>query len=137
MLAGEIPGHVYRRNGHPNSLLLAEKCRDLHGADEAAITASGMAAMALALLSQCRQGDHLIVSNQMYGRSLTLLGDEAARLGIRSTVVDTCDLAATAAAFTPATKMLVVETIANPLLRVANLQRLAEVAHARGDIARR
>jgi cystathionine beta-lyase/cystathionine gamma-synthase len=131
MLAGDVPGHVYRRDGHPNSVLLAEKCRQLHGAEEAAITASGMAALALALVSQCRQGDHVLISNQMYGRSMSLLGAEAARLGIGSTVVDTCDLAATAAAFTPATKMLVVETIANPLLRVADIAGLAKLAHAR------
>jgi O-acetylhomoserine/O-acetylserine sulfhydrylase-like pyridoxal-dependent enzyme len=100
MLAGDVPGHVYRRDGHPNSVLLAEKCRQLHVAEEAAITASGMAALALALVSQCRQGDHVVISNQMYGRSMSLLGAEAARLGIGSTVVDTCDLTATAAAFT-------------------------------------
>src|SRR5438270_11105539 len=76
MLAGELPGHVYRRDGHPNSELLAEKCRQLHAAPRAAITASGMGGLALALVSQCRQGDHVVIGNQMYGRSLLLLADE-------------------------------------------------------------
>jgi cystathionine beta-lyase/cystathionine gamma-synthase len=134
MLAGELPGHVYRRDGHPNSELLAEKCRQLHGAPRAAITASGMGALALALVSQCKQGDHVVVGNQMYGRSLLLLTDEARRLGIAATIVDTCDLEATAAACTPATKLLVVETITNPLLRVSDLRGLAELAHRRGAL---
>jgi cystathionine beta-lyase/cystathionine gamma-synthase len=118
--------------GHPNAELLAEKCRELHGAPRAAIAASGMGALALALVSQCRQGDHIVAGSQMYGRSLLLFNEEARRLGIETTTVDTCDSKATAAAFTSATKLLVVETITNPLLRVADLRELAELAHRRG-----
>ncbi len=134
MLAHEAPGHAYRRDGHPNAELLAEKCRQLHGAPQAAITNSGMGAMALAMVSQCRQGDHVVLSNQMYGRSLAILTEEAGRLGIESTVVDSSDHQATAASLKPTTKLLVVETIANPLLRVADLARLADIAHARRAI---
>jgi cystathionine beta-lyase/cystathionine gamma-synthase len=134
MLAGDAPGHVYRRDGHPNSELLAEKCRQLHGAPRAAIAASGMGALALALVSQCQQGDHIVIGNQLYGRSMLLLNDEARRLGIATTIVDTCDLEATAAAFTPATKLLVVETITNPLLRVSDIRGLAEIAHRSGGL---
>jgi cystathionine beta-lyase/cystathionine gamma-synthase len=132
MLAGKVPGHVYRRDGHPNAEILAEKCRQLHGAPRAAVTASGMGGLALALVSQCRQGDHVVLGNQMYGRSLLLLVEEAKRLGIAASVVDTCDLDATAAALKPATKLLVVETITNPLLRVSDLRALAEIAHRGG-----
>ena len=70
----------------------------------------------LALLSQ---RDDVVVSNRLYGQSLNLLTGEAPRLGIRCTVVDTCDLAATAAAVAPGTKLLVAETITNPTLRVS------------------
>jgi cystathionine beta-lyase/cystathionine gamma-synthase len=132
MLAGDLPGHVYRRDGHPNAELLAEKCRELHGAPRAAIASSGMGAMALALVSQCRQGDHIVAGNQMYGRSLLLLNEEARRLGIETTTVDTCDPKAVAAAFKPATKLLIVETITNPLLRVADIAKLGELAHRKG-----
>ena len=83
-----------RRDGHPNADMLAEKCRQLHGAEQAAITGSGMAALACSCLSQLEPGDHVVVSNQLYGRTLALLRGEAARLGITSTLVDTCDLAA-------------------------------------------
>jgi cystathionine beta-lyase/cystathionine gamma-synthase len=132
LLAGTLPGHVYSREGHPNAQLLAEKCCALHGAPRGAVVASGMAALATVLLAQGQQGDHLVVSEQLYGRSHALWVDEAARLGIASTVVDTTNLKATAAAFTDRTKLLLVETITNPLLRVSDLSGLAEIAHARG-----
>jgi cystathionine beta-lyase/cystathionine gamma-synthase len=132
VLAGESAGYVYSRDGHPNADLLAEKCRELHGAERAVVCGSGMSALAAAALSQLASGDHLIVSNQLYGRSSQLLTSELGRLGITGDLVDTCDLSATAAAFTPATRLVVVETITNPLLRVSDLAALAELAHARG-----
>jgi cystathionine beta-lyase/cystathionine gamma-synthase len=132
ILAGEQEGYVYSRDGHPNADQLAEKCRQLHGAARAAICSSGMAALSAALLAVVRQGDHLVVSNQLYGQSANLLTSEAARLGIEAAVADTCDLASTAAAFTPRTKLVVVETITNPLLRVCDIRALADLAHAKG-----
>lgn len=130
ILAGQLDGYVYQRDGHPNADALAEKVALLHGAERVAVTSSGMAAMSLAVLSQLQAGDHVIASNQIYGRNLQLLTEEAARLGITSTTVDTCDLAEVSAAVGPATRLIVVETIANPRLQVADLQRLAEIAHA-------
>ena len=132
LLSGESFGYVYSRDGHPNADLLAEKCREMHGAQRAAIAGTGMGALATAVLALLQYGDHLVVSKQLYGRSLQLFTTEWARLGVNSTVVDTCDLAATAAAFTPQSKLLIVETITNPLLRVSDLTVLAEIAHQRG-----
>ncbi|MBI3836852.1 MAG: aminotransferase class I/II-fold pyridoxal phosphate-dependent enzyme, partial [Planctomycetia bacterium] len=132
LLSGREQGYVYGRDAHPNADLLAEKCRQLHAAERAAITSSGMAALALVVLSQLEPSDHVVASNQLYGRTLCLLTGEAARLGIASSVVDTCDLAAVEGALTTRSKMVVVETISNPLLRVADLPALAELAHRRG-----
>lgn len=134
LLSGREDGYVYQRDRHPNADLLAKKCRDLHGAERAAVAPSGMSALALAMLSQLSAGDHIVVARQLYGKSLTLLTKESARFNISSTVVETCDLKATAAAITPRTKMIVVETIANPLLRVADLSGLAELAHRAGAL---
>lgn len=128
LLAGATAGYVYQRDGHPNADMLAEKCRELHGAERAAITSSGMAALAATVLSQLKQGDHLVVSNQLYGRSSLLLTQESGRFGISCSEVDTCSLSATEAALRPETRMIVVETIANPLLRVADIAGLAELA---------
>jgi cystathionine beta-lyase/cystathionine gamma-synthase len=131
MLGGQQAGYVYQRDGHPNADLLAEKCRQLHGADRAAVTASGMGALSAALLSQLRSGDHVVLSNRLYGKTLVLFGSEAARLGIDLSLVDTGDLPAVEAAVKTNTRLLLVETIANPLLQVADIASLAAIAHRR------
>ena len=132
ILAGQIEGYVYQQVRHPNADALAEKVALLHRAEEVAVTSSGMAAMSLALLSQLQAGDHVITSSQIYGPSLQLLTQEAARLGVSSTTVDTCDHSQVAAEIRPATKLVVVETIANPRLQVADVAGLAELVHAGG-----
>jgi len=132
LLAGELPGFVYSRDGHPNGAQVAARCAELHSAEQSTVTGSGMAALALALLSQLDAGDHVIASRALYGRSMRLFTLEAARLGITSSVVDTSDAAAVEASFTDRTRLVVVETISNPLLRVADIATLAEAAHARG-----
>jgi cystathionine beta-lyase/cystathionine gamma-synthase len=132
VLAGRLPGYVYQRDGHPNAYLLAEKCRLLHAAERAAITASGMGALAVAMLSQLSAGDHAVIGSRVYGKTLQLFGVEAKLLGIETTAVDTCDAAAVESAIKLNTRLLVAETIANPLLEVADIAALAEIAHRRG-----
>jgi cystathionine beta-lyase/cystathionine gamma-synthase len=132
LLSGRLPGYVYSRDGHPNADLLSEKCRELHAAEKACVTGTGMGALAAALLALLQAGDHVVVSDQLYGRSLLLFTSEAARLGISSTIVNACDLQATAAAFAPRTKLLIVETITNPTLRVPDIAALSRLAHDRG-----
>src|SRR5206468_1664047 len=92
LLGGRDVGYVYQRDGHPNALLLSNKLCELHAADRGAVTASGMAALAAALLSQLKAGDHAVVGSRVYGKTLALLVGEARRLGIEVTPVDTCDL---------------------------------------------
>ncbi len=132
ILGGSEPGFVYAREGHPNAVMLAEKCRELHGTDQAAITGTGMAAMALVFLSQLNPGDHLVVSNQLYGRTAKLFTEDAARWNLSHTVVDATDLDQVREAMTDKTRLLIVETISNPLLRVADLAALAQIAHQHG-----
>lgn len=132
LLAGDEPGYVYSRDGHPNGDLLAEKCRRLHGADRAVICGSGMSALAVAALALVEPGDHLLVSDQLYGRTTQLLVGEMSRLGVTNSVIDTCDLAAVERALTEKTRLVVVETITNPLLKVSDIRGLADLAHVRG-----
>jgi len=134
LLSGDSEGYVYVRDGHPNADLLAEKCRQLHSADRATICSSGMAALAAAALAHLSAGDEVVVSSQVYGRSLSLFSGELPRLGITATAVDTCDLHATRAACSKATKLLLVETITNPLLRVSDIAALAKVTHDAGAL---
>tara|TARA_B100000700_G_C15023385_1_gene846903 strand:- start:1255 stop:2454 length:1200 start_codon:yes stop_codon:yes gene_type:complete len=129
LLAGDLDGYVYQRDRHPNADLFAEACVDLHQADHAAITSSGMAAISLAVLSQLQAGDHVLVSNQLYGRTTLLLTSELTRLGIGHSLIDPCDLDVVRGAVTTETKMVIVETIANPLLRVVDIAGLADIAH--------
>ncbi len=130
-LLGEGGGYVYRRDGQPNADLLARKCGELHGAERAAVCASGMAALSTALLARLRAGDRAVISKRLYGRTMRLFGEEAARLGIETTAVDTCDFKAVAASLEEQPAILVVETISNPTLRVADISRLSEMCKAR------
>jgi len=127
--ADGLAGHVYQRDSQPNADLLAAKCSALHGAHRGVVTSSGMAALSVALLATLKAGDEVIVGSRVYGKTLALLRGEAARLGIETKVVDTLDLAAVEAAFSPKTRLLLVETIANPLLQVADLRAMADIAH--------
>lgn len=132
VLAGDKQGYVYARDGHPNADALAEACRSRHGADWAIVTPSGMASLAVALLSCARAGDHVIISSRLYGRSLKLLRDEAARLGIECSVADLCDLDAAGAALRDNSRLVVTETITNPTLRLSDIPRLGELIRGRG-----
>lgn len=134
LLAGELAGYVYSRDGHPNAHLLAEKCRALHQAERATVCSSGMAALALAAVSHLKAGDHVVIGNQLYGRSGQLFAGELTRLGVDCTSVDTCDLAATAAAMRANTRLVAAETITNPLLRVSDIAGLAQLAHGRSAL---
>lgn len=132
MLAGREHGYVYSRDKHPNGDLLAEKCRALHGADHALVCGSGMSAISAGALAVVSSGDHVVVSDQIYGRTLQLFLQELARYGVSATMIDTCDLTAVRAAIQPNTKLVVVETITNPLLRVSDVASLAEICRPRG-----
>jgi cystathionine beta-lyase/cystathionine gamma-synthase len=122
-------GYIYQRDAHPNADMLADKIRRLHDATWALVTGSGMQALSLAVLSELSANEHVVVSSQLYGRSLRLLTQQLPKLGIRTSVVDTFDVASVQAAIEPDTRWLVVETLTNPMLRIANLDRLARLAH--------
>ena len=129
LLGGEIEGFVYSRDGHPNAKWLEEKCNKLHHADSGLITGSGMAALSVIALAHLKSDDHIIVSKHLYGRTITLLSSEMERLKVRYSLIDTNDLEAATAACTEKTKLIIVETISNPLLHVSSIQKLATIAH--------
>jgi cystathionine beta-lyase/cystathionine gamma-synthase len=134
MLAGREAGYVYQRDGNPNAQALAEKLMQLHAAERGSITGSGMGALSAALLSQLQTGDQAVVGSRLYGKTLSLFVAEGRRLGIDVTAVDTCDASAVAAAIRPNTRLVLAETIANPLLEVADIAALAEIAHDKNTL---
>ncbi|MEM7310928.1 MAG: aminotransferase class I/II-fold pyridoxal phosphate-dependent enzyme [Planctomycetota bacterium] len=123
---------IYARETSPTVEAVEGKLAALEGAERALLFASGMAAMHALLLASLRAGDHVVSGLQLYGGSRGLLTELLPRFGVEETVVDIEDPGATAAAFRPETKLLLIESISNPTIAVADLPALAELAHARG-----
>lgn len=125
---GRAAGFTYAREGQPNAAVLAEKIDWLEGAKGGIITASGMAAVSAALLGVLTDGDHVVGGAHLYGRSLRLLRQELPRLGYSVSLADSGDVAAIAAALRPETRLILVETVSNPMLRVADIDAIAALA---------
>src|SRR4051794_21942429 len=132
ILAGDEAGYFYYRYGTPNHTLLERTVADLEGAAAAVAAASGMAALSATLLALLESGDHLLVDRHIYGGTYALVTTELPRLGIPCTFVDLEAPDALAAAVQPRTRLLLLETLTNPTLRVTDLPRLAAAAHERG-----
>ncbi len=129
---GTMPGYTYAREGHPNADVLAQKIDGLEGAQGGLVTGSGMAAVTAALMGVLKAGDHVLGGDQLYGRSLRLLTQDLPRFGISASMADPTDPAAFEAAIRPETKMILLEVVSNPTLRVADLPAIAAMAKARG-----
>lgn len=128
LYGGSEAGWVYARDGHPNAAQLAAKLAELEGAEAVLIGASGMSAEAAVALTLLGAGDHVALSDGLYGKSVALIGRELVRFGIAHTVFDATRPDDLLEAITPTTRLVFVETLSNPLLRVADLPGLAEVA---------
>ena len=129
---GRAQGYTYAREGHPNATLLAQKIDMLEGAEGGLITGSGMSAVTAAIMGLLGAGDHIIGADQLYGRSLRLMHQDLARFGIATTVVDPTDPAALRAAIRPETKMILIEVVSNPTLRIADMAGILAVAKEAG-----
>src|SRR5438445_402628 len=101
---------------------------------DAVAVGSGMAAIAVALMSEMNAGDHLVAAHDCYGTTITFLRDDLSRFGITSSIVDFQDLDTVRAALTDRTRILLCEICTNPLIRVPDLEALAEVAHQAGAL---
>jgi len=131
---GRVPGYTYAREGHPNADMLAEKIDWLEGGEDGLITGSGMAAIAAMFLGLLSRGDHVLAGDQLYGRSLRMLTQDLPRLGIETSFADAGDAAAMAAALRPNTRIILVEAVSNPTLRVADMTGIAELAAGSGAL---
>ncbi|MCT8328784.1 trans-sulfuration enzyme family protein [Albidovulum sediminis] len=129
---GRVKGFTYAREGHPNAEVLARKIDALEGAEGGLILGSGMAAVTAVLLGCLKAGDHVLGGDQLYGRSLRLMGTDLPRLGIATSLADPTDAAAFARAIRPETRMVLVELVSNPTLRVADIPGIAAICRNRG-----
>jgi len=128
----ERAGHIYSRISNPTVAVLEERIAALEGGVGAVATASGQAALHLAIATLMGAGAHIVSSKSLYGGSTNLFKLTLPRFGIETTFVDPRDPRAFADAIRPETRVVFTETIGNPGLEVADIPALAEVAHARG-----
>jgi O-acetylhomoserine (thiol)-lyase len=128
----ERAGHVYSRISNPTCAVLEERVAALEGGVGAIATASGQAALHLAITTIMGAGAHIVASRALYGGSHNLLDYTLPRFGIGTTFVDPRDLDAWRAAIRPETRLLFGETLGNPGLDVLDVPRVAELAHAHG-----
>jgi O-acetylhomoserine (thiol)-lyase len=125
-------GNVYSRISNPTVAALEERVAALEGGRAALAAATGRAAQMIALLTLARNGDHLVASRTLYGGTYSQMAVTFAQFGIDATFVDGADTDGFRRALRPNTKAIYTETIGNPQLDVADLQALAEIAHAAG-----
>jgi cystathionine beta-lyase/cystathionine gamma-synthase len=128
---GRVQGYTYAREGHPNADVVAARLDAMEGAGGGFVTGSGMGAVSAVLLGLLKSGDHVIGANQLYGRSLRLMGEDLPRLGIATSLADPGDIAAMRAALRPETRLILVEVVSNPSLRLADIAGLVALARER------
>lgn len=125
--------YLYGRHFNPTVYNLGLQLAALEGTEAAYCTASGMGAISATVLALCRAGDHIVASNAVYGGTYALLHDFLPeKSGITTSFVDITDLEAVRGAITSDTKVIYAESIANPTLRVADIPKLAGIAHKAG-----
>ena len=135
VLSGEQPGYAYSRIDNPTVVALGDAVAELHGAEAGIALATGMAAIHASFLSLLRAGDRLVIGQVGYGTTRTQAAAAFGRLGVDVSYVDTTDVDAVEASLAGArTRILHVETIANPTCVLADLPALAEVAHRHGAL---
>ena len=124
---GKISGFTYAREGHPNAQVLAQILDQMESAENGTVMGSGMAAVTSTILATLSHGDHIIGGDQLYGRSLRLMHEEFPRMGIGYTLANASSSEDIAAAIQSNTKMILIEAISNPTLRVADFNGIAEI----------
>lgn len=127
--AGEEKGYIYTRINNPTISTLENQVAELENGFGGIGTGSGMGAVTTIYTAYLSQGDHMVSSAAVYGPSRVVMETIFKRFGVESTYVDTANLHEVEAAIRPNTKMIYVETPANPTMDIADLKAIAELAH--------
>ena len=128
--SGERAGNIYSRFSNPTVRAFEQRLAALEGAPACVAFGSGMAAILATCLGLLRAGDHVVTSHAIFGSTIMLFQNILARFGVETTFVDLTDYDAWERALRPTTRLLFVETPSNPLTEIADVRRLAELAHA-------
>ncbi|WP_346899390.1 O-succinylhomoserine sulfhydrylase [uncultured Roseibium sp.] len=129
---GEDPGFVYSRYANPTTAMFEDRIKGLEGAEAARATASGMAAVNLALMASVKAGDHVVAAKALFGSCRYIVETLLPRYGVESTLVDGTDLDQWKAAVKPNTAALFLESPTNPTLEVIDIAAVADIAHSVG-----
>lgn len=130
--SGERPGMIYSRFTNPTVQAFEKRLAAMEGGESCVATASGMSAILTLCLAVLKSGDHVLASRGLFGASINLFNNILARFGVTTSYVDMTDLAAWEQGFTPATRLVFVETPSNPLMQIADIRALAELSHRHG-----
>lgn len=129
----EEGGYIYSRLGNPTNTQLEEKIAMLEGAEAAISTGSGIGAVASAIWTVLKTGDHVVAAKTLYGCTYAYLCHGLTRYGVEVTFVDTTNIEEVKNAIRDNTKLVYLETPANPNLAVADIEAISNIAHAKED----
>lgn len=131
---GEEPGFIYTRLGNPTTAALQEAVAILEKGTDALATASGMAAVSTIYMTFLDAGSHMIASEAIYAPSRVVMEKEFSRFGVASDFVDTSDIEKVKNAVKPNTKLIFIETPANPTIKLTDIKACADIAHSNSAI---
>jgi len=128
--AGEQPGNIYSRFTNPTVRAFEERLAALEGGARCVATSSGMAAILATCMGLLKSGDHIVSSRSVFGSTVLLFNNYLGKFSIETSYVPLTDYAAWEKAIRPNTKLLFLETPSNPLMEIADIRKLADIAHA-------
>ncbi len=131
---GEEPGFIYTRLGNPTTAALQEAVAILENGTDALATSSGMAAVSTIYMTFLDTGSHMIASEAIYGPSRVVMEKEFSRFGVEYDFVDTSDIEEVKKVLKPNTKLIFIETPANPTIKLTDIQACADIAHSNNAI---
>jgi len=128
--SGDEPGNIYSRFTNPTVRTFEKRLAALEGGERCVATASGMGAILTTCLGLLKAGDHIVSSRAIFGSTVVLFNNILTRFGVETSYVPLTDLSAWEAAIRPETRFLFLETPSNPVTEIADIQALADLAHA-------
>ena len=129
LFALQKAGNIYTRITNPTTSTFEERIAALEGGVGALATASGMAAITYTILALAHAGDHVVAASTIYGGTFNLLKETLPRYGITTTFVDIDNLEEVEAAIKDNTKLVLIETLGNPVINIPDIEKIAEIAH--------
>ena len=129
LFALQKAGNIYTRITNPTTSAFEERIAALEGGVGALATASGMAALTYTILGLAHAGDHVVAASTIYGGTFNLLKETLPRYGITTTFVDIDNLEEVEAAIKDNTKLVLIETLGNPVINIPDIEKIAEIVH--------